>query len=166
MTEAVNQCGGGRNHAHIHEEGGGDPGVLGQLIYSLHPFLILISCPLRKLHKEITACVFIPRPFFLKAISSPVTTTPYPLLLSISLYSLLCALWCCHADLTPLSWAFGHQPACGEVRRMGYELAWRSTGDIWPQSNGRSHPLCAFAHSDNDSKQLRSTSLLTVTTNR
>lgn len=154
MTVAVNQYG-GWTQTHVHKKGrGSDLGVLGQLIYSLHPFLILISCPSVSCMKRSQPAPSSPRPLFLKAISSPVTTTPYPLSspppLCIPLFSALCS-----ADLTPLLWAFWHQPARGEVRTTGLQVTQRSAKEIWPQSNGRSHPLCALAHLDNDSKQLR-----------
>lgn len=60
-------------------------------------------------------------------LSQPLHIPSHLLLLPLSLYSLLCALGRCQADLTPLSWAFGHQLAHGEVRRMGYN--WH--GEAW-----------------------------------
>lgn len=55
MTGAVIQGGGWEQlHTHMQEEGESDPGVLGQLIYSLHPFLILMF-PLCKLYKPLSA---------------------------------------------------------------------------------------------------------------
>lgn len=81
-----------QSHTQIHRKGGGDLGVLGQLIYSVHPILILISCPSVSCIKRSQPCASFPWPFFHKAISSPVTTTPYPLLypppLYISLFSM------------------------------------------------------------------------------
>lgn len=148
-----------QSHTHIHKKGGGDLGVLGQLIYSLHPFLILISCPSVSCIKRSQPAPSSPSALSfskpLAHLSQPLHIPSHLPLLSTSLYSLLAALGRCHADLTPLSWAFGHQPARGGVRRMGVLLAWRSAKEIWPQSNGRSHPLCALTHSDNDGKQLR-----------
>lgn len=128
MTEAVNQCGGGCNDTHIHTHSTHTYTHRGQWprgFRSTHLLPASVShlnkLSRSKLYKEITACALVNVPFFLKAISSPVTATPYPFsspALYISLFS-PSVLGRCQADLTPLSWAFWHQLAYREVRRMG-----------------------------------------------
>ncbi len=86
-----------QSHTHTHpKEGGQWPRGFRSthlLSASVPHFNKLSFC---NLYKEITACALIPFcPFFLKAISSPVTTTPYPLSspppLYISLFSARCS---------------------------------------------------------------------------
>lgn len=100
-----------------------------------------------KLYKEITACPFILVPFPLKSISSPVTTTLYPL--SMSSFSLYLSILCSGTlprwpDTSLLS--FGQQPNQGEVRRMGYYYNgedWRDLTSIQQPTTSAlcSHPL-------------------------
>lgn len=147
------RVGGGGAHTHPAEGRGSDPGVLGQLIYSLASVPHFNKLSLCKLYKEITACAFIPAPSKpLAHLSQPLHIPSHLLLLSMSLYSALGAT---------LTWHLS--PELSDTRRpversgglVGVQLARRSAKEIWPQSNGRSHPLCALTHSDNDSKQLR-----------
>lgn len=114
--------GGGHNHTCTYgERGRGDPWVLGQVIYSVHPFPHFNNLSLCKPHKRdhslhLQACT--------SSFSEPLAHLPQPLhvpshlLVSLPSYSLLCAVGRCLADLARHSGAFWHQPAHGEVRRM------------------------------------------------
>lgn len=141
--------------AHTHpQERGHDLRVLGQLIYSVHPFLTLIrfpsvSCIKRSQPVPSSLCPFFSKP--LAHLSQPLHIASHLLFLPVSLYSLLCALGHCYTDLTPLSW--DATAAClGRGQEDGVLLAQRGTKEIWPQSNGQPHALCVLTHSDNESK--------------
>lgn len=138
MTGAVNQHRGGLI-THAHPWGGGRwPRGLGQLIYSLHPFLILISCPCVSCTKRSQPAPLSAPFFFLKAISSPVTATPYPLSspppLKMSLFSARCSgtlpRW---PDTSLLSFWIPASPCGGQEYRV--LSAKRCMKEIWPQSN-------------------------------
>lgn len=112
-----------------------------------------------KLYQEITAWKH-PLSKPLAHLSRPLYIPAHPLLCSLSIHSALPpwpdrpALRSFPTQVNPSRGQEGGE-GCKRHKNKKKHTYTHTKKRLWPQSNGRAHPLCALAHSDNESKQLR-----------